>query len=269
MSAKISQSKGDWVCSDSRCGNINFARRDKCYKCGRPKKGQGSYNSGKEVGKEFAEKSRGLFSPGDWECKGCGNVNWARRTACNVCNAPKINTQGQRTGYGGGYMERDEVVDYKRHDESDDEFDEFGLKKKKYRKTHAGDEAGGDKPISGASEKSEKHSDESVNNDEEVSQQEEEEEEDKEEESGDDEDLAKYDILGDDDEQAPDSNKNPINGDPKKSVRTSSASHSPSASSKTSSSDSDSDSTSSTSSDSESSLNESSSSEEGEKDKDQ
>lgn len=54
----------------------------------------------------------------------CGNVNWARRTVCNVCNAAKVNTQGQRTGYGGGYMERDEVVDYKRHDESDDEYDE-------------------------------------------------------------------------------------------------------------------------------------------------
>lgn len=57
----------------------------------------------------------------------CGNVNWARRTNCNVCNAPKINTHGQRTGYGGGYMERDEVVDYKRHEDSDDEFDEVGL----------------------------------------------------------------------------------------------------------------------------------------------
>lgn len=54
----------------------------------------------------------------------CGNVNWARRTICNVCNTAKVNNQGQRTGYGGGYMERDEVVDYKRHDESDDEYDE-------------------------------------------------------------------------------------------------------------------------------------------------
>lgn len=27
-------------------------------------------------------------------------------------------------GYGGGYMERDEVIEYKERNESDDEFDE-------------------------------------------------------------------------------------------------------------------------------------------------
>lgn len=45
---------------------------------------------GQEIGKAAAEKSRGLFSADDWQCNKCGNVNWARRQQCNVCNAPKF-----------------------------------------------------------------------------------------------------------------------------------------------------------------------------------
>ena len=37
------------------------------------------------------------------------------------------------TGYGGGYNERG-TVEYKEREESDDEFDEFGRIKKKFRK---------------------------------------------------------------------------------------------------------------------------------------
>lgn len=53
----------------------------------------------------------------------CSNINWARRNTCNVCNAPKIAEQEPRTGFGGGYFERDNV-EYKSDREDDDEYDE-------------------------------------------------------------------------------------------------------------------------------------------------
>ena len=56
---------------------------------------------------------QGLFAADDWQCKQCGNVNWARRANCNMCNGPKVGIVEERTGYGGGFMERDENPEYK------------------------------------------------------------------------------------------------------------------------------------------------------------
>lgn len=41
----------------------------------------------------------GLFSPEDWQCMMCGNINWAKRSECNVCNHPKEGKIEQREGY--------------------------------------------------------------------------------------------------------------------------------------------------------------------------
>ncbi|KAJ6662641.1 hypothetical protein lerEdw1_011778 [Lerista edwardsae] len=127
-------SDGDWICPDKKCGNVNFARRTSCNRCGREKTTEAKMMKagGTEIGKTLAEKSRGLFSANDWQCKTCGNVNWARRSECNMCNTPKYAKLEERTGYGGGFNER-ENVEYIEREESDGEYDEFGRKKKKYR----------------------------------------------------------------------------------------------------------------------------------------
>ncbi|XP_035271381.1 zinc finger Ran-binding domain-containing protein 2 isoform X1 [Anguilla anguilla] len=144
MEAKMSGksfrvSDGDWICPDKKCGNVNFARRTNCNRCGREKTTEAKMMKagGTEIGKTLADKSRGLFSAHDWQCKTCGNVNWARRSECNMCNTPKYAKLEERTGYGGGFNER-ENVEYIEREESDGEYDEFGRKKKKYRGKNVG-----------------------------------------------------------------------------------------------------------------------------------
>eukprot|EP00735_Rhodelphis_limneticus_P008106 TRINITY_DN20896_c0_g1::TRINITY_DN20896_c0_g1_i1::g.12433::m.12433 TRINITY_DN20896_c0_g1::TRINITY_DN20896_c0_g1_i1::g.12433 ORF type:complete len:171 (+),score=6.01,sp/Q5ZLX5/ZRAB2_CHICK/56.25/8e-16,zf-RanBP/PF00641.13/7.6e-06,zf-RanBP/PF00641.13/5e+02,Desulfoferrod_N/PF06397.7/0.43,Desulfoferrod_N/PF06397.7/2e+02 TRINITY_DN20896_c0_g1_i1:34-546(+) len=58
-----------------------------------------------ELGRE-SERFGGLFKPNDWKCTMCGNINWARRSTCNECNAPKPGRKTEeRTGAGGGFRE--------------------------------------------------------------------------------------------------------------------------------------------------------------------
>ncbi|XP_021516273.2 LOW QUALITY PROTEIN: zinc finger Ran-binding domain-containing protein 2 [Meriones unguiculatus] len=191
-------SDGDWICPDKKCGNVNFARRTSCNRCGREKTTEAKMMKagGTEIGKTLAEKSRGLFSANDWQCKTCSNVNWARRSECNMCNTPKYAKLEERTGYGGGFNER-ENVEYIEREESDGEYDEFGRKKKKYRGKAVG-------PASILKEVEDKESEgEEEDEDEDLSKYKLDEDEDE-----DDADLSKYNLDASEEE---DSNKKKTN----------------------------------------------------------
>jgi hypothetical protein len=50
-----------------------------------------------------------LFAPDDWACPSCGNMNWARRSKCNMCQTSKPGTMDmRREGNAGGFKELDE-----------------------------------------------------------------------------------------------------------------------------------------------------------------
>ncbi|CAN1297682.1 Transcription initiation factor TFIID subunit 15 [Linum perenne] len=153
-SGKAWQQDGDWLCPNtSSCSNVNFAFRGVCNRCGtaRPSgasgggggaAGRGRGRGGPEPGRTVGATTSKLFGPNDWPCPMCGNINWAKRLKCNVCNTnkPGQNEGGVRGGRGGGYKELDEEeieeTRRRRKEAEDDDgemYDEFGNLKKKYR----------------------------------------------------------------------------------------------------------------------------------------
>ncbi|CAM0149553.1 unnamed protein product [Urochloa decumbens] len=157
---KAWQQDGDWMCPNTSCGNVNFAFRGVCNRCGaaRPAgaggaaaggggrgRGRGSVDARGSSRAGVAAASGGppgLFGPNDWSCPMCGNINWAKRSKCNICNTskPGTNEGGVRGGRGGGYKELDEeeleeVKKRRKEAEEDDGeiYDEFGNLKKKFR----------------------------------------------------------------------------------------------------------------------------------------
>ncbi|KAK7144877.1 hypothetical protein R3I94_011080 [Phoxinus phoxinus] len=211
-------SDGDWICPDKKCGNVNFARRTSCNRCGREKTTEAKMMKagGTEIGKTLAEKSRGLFSANDWQCKTCGNVNWARRSECNMCNTPKYAKLEERTGYGGGFNERENLV-YNEREESDGEYDEFGRIKKKFRGKTKKDTEKKEEPKK--EEKKDDGDDDEEDEDEgDLSKYKLDDDDDDDEEEEEDADLSKYDL------DASDEKKGSPSGSSRSSSRSSSSS---------------------------------------------
>jgi len=80
---------GNWACS--ACGNVNFAVRDACNMCQRPKQMVApAFPPAPPAGAAKAA-GRGPVAgvDGNWGCTFCGNVNFAIRQACNRCQGPR------------------------------------------------------------------------------------------------------------------------------------------------------------------------------------
>ncbi|KAM7519291.1 hypothetical protein LguiB_018253 [Lonicera macranthoides] len=77
-------SSGDWMCGS--CQHINFKKRELCQKCRCPKFGENCDTTSYEVGRTEEVLA------GDWYCttSNCGAHNYASRTHCYMCGAPKI-----------------------------------------------------------------------------------------------------------------------------------------------------------------------------------
>jgi hypothetical protein len=67
----------DWTCT---CGFEVFGSKDECPKCG-------LFRS-----KAFAGERAGAPSkrPGDWNCPGCADLNFASRDRCRKCGGPRV-----------------------------------------------------------------------------------------------------------------------------------------------------------------------------------
>ncbi|KAK4745972.1 hypothetical protein SAY87_012284 [Trapa incisa] len=94
---------GDWYCTAGNCGTHNFASRSSCFKCGALKDDHAS--GGFDC--DLQPRSRGFgfggggggrsgWKSGDWICSrlGCNEHNFASRTECFRCSAPKDSTSG-------------------------------------------------------------------------------------------------------------------------------------------------------------------------------
>ncbi|KRX04405.1 hypothetical protein PPERSA_05666 [Pseudocohnilembus persalinus] len=70
--------KGDFFCSV--CGELNFAHRDNCRKCGKRKD-------------QDLEHMSVDFKPGDWNCPNCQQHNFANKKVCFKCQEPNPNKE--------------------------------------------------------------------------------------------------------------------------------------------------------------------------------
>ncbi|GLD98585.1 hypothetical protein PINS_up007302 [Pythium insidiosum] len=135
---------GNWACPNPGCANVNFARRTECNRCHTARPEGAGASASNSTSAPDARGPPGLFKSTDWTCVICGNVNWERRSECNICKSPKPGMPGldeKRDGAGGGFNERQERVASAKTEVDEDGYDDFGMKKKKVKASRAEREA--------------------------------------------------------------------------------------------------------------------------------
>ena len=96
--APVAGVDGNWLCTN--CGNVNFGSRDMCNRCNMPRPASPEWQEPTWQGPDFncpnvVDTSAPKRGPpiagvdGNWACGLCGNVNFASRVSCNMCQAPQ------------------------------------------------------------------------------------------------------------------------------------------------------------------------------------
>ena len=81
-----------WICEE--CNNFNYESRNKCNRCGIPKKPKKIIRN--KIKNDNAEIIENIIKPEhkvDWCCFNCKNKNFSFRLTCNRCQMKKIESE--------------------------------------------------------------------------------------------------------------------------------------------------------------------------------
>mmetsp|Transcript_106673 Transcript_106673/g.298650 ORF Transcript_106673/g.298650 Transcript_106673/m.298650 type:complete len:140 (-) Transcript_106673:265-684(-) len=83
---------GDWVCPNSECQDVNFAKNEVCRKCSTPKPAMPTATLGMGSGNKV------VFKQGDWICPNpeCQDMQFERNVVCRKCGTAKPDGTGSR-----------------------------------------------------------------------------------------------------------------------------------------------------------------------------
>ena len=80
-----------WICE--QCNNFNYESRNKCNRCGIPKKPKKIIrNKIKNENGEIIENIIKSEHKDDWCCFNCKNMNFSFRLTCNRCQMKKVDS---------------------------------------------------------------------------------------------------------------------------------------------------------------------------------
>lgn len=78
---QVTTKPGDWTC---KCGNLVFASKSACFKCGTPKPNSTTA--------PMVQSALPAANGGDWNCSNCGYLVFRSKSVCGKCNTPKQQT---------------------------------------------------------------------------------------------------------------------------------------------------------------------------------